>query len=56
MGPENTVNGSGLNAADQHSIELKQMWLSTGAQPNWIQYEFDRPTSCTSCGSGTPTR
>ena len=41
MGPENTVNGSGLNADDQHSTELKDMWLSTGAQPNWIQYEFD---------------
>jgi hypothetical protein len=41
MGPENTVNGSGLNAADEHSTEPKAMWLSTGAQPNWIQYEFD---------------
>jgi hypothetical protein len=43
MGPENTVNGSGLNADDQHSTEPKQMWLSAGAQPNWIQYEFDKP-------------
>ncbi len=42
MGPENTVNGSGLNKQDQHSTEPKEMWLSTGAQPNWIQYEFDR--------------
>ena len=42
MGPENTINGSGLNAADQHSVDLKQMWLSTGTQPNWIQYEFDK--------------
>ena len=57
MGPENTINGSGLDAADQHSIDLKQMWLSAGAQPNWIQYRVrSRPASCTSCGSGTPTR
>jgi hypothetical protein len=41
-GPENTINGSGLSADDQHSTDLKQMWLSTGAQPNWIQYEFDK--------------
>ncbi|UCD50049.1 MAG: discoidin domain-containing protein, partial [Phycisphaerales bacterium] len=42
-GPENTVNGSGLNASDQHSIEATDMWLSNaaGAQPTWIQYEFD---------------
>ena len=42
MGPENTINGSGLNAGDQHSTESTQMWMSTGAQPNWIQYEFDK--------------
>ena len=42
-GPENTVNGSGLNADDQHSLELSAMWLtSTGAEPVYIQYEFDR--------------
>jgi hypothetical protein len=41
-GPENTVNGSGLNSADQHSADLKDMWLSTGVQPNWIQYQFDK--------------
>ncbi len=42
-GPENTINGSGLNASDQHSINARDMWLSaTGAaQPAWIQYEFD---------------
>jgi hypothetical protein len=42
MGPENTVNGSGLDAADQHSTEPQTMWLSTGAQPSWIQFEFDK--------------
>jgi hypothetical protein len=42
MGPENTVNGSGLDADDQHSTEIKQMWMSTGVPPNWIQYQFDQ--------------
>ncbi len=42
-GPENMVNGSGLNASDQHSIGATDMWLvSPGAEPVWIQYEFDR--------------
>lgn len=41
MGPENTVNGSGLDAGDQHGTEGSTMWISTGkVQPNWIQYEF----------------
>ncbi len=41
MGPENTINGSGLSDADEHSTELKQMWMTTGtAKPDWIQYEF----------------
>ncbi len=42
MGPENTVNGSGLNANDQHSMVLADMWMSTGDKPAWIQYEFDQ--------------
>jgi regulation of enolase protein 1 (concanavalin A-like superfamily) len=42
MGPENTVNGSGLSANDQHSTEASQMWMSAGTQPNWIQYQFDQ--------------
>jgi hypothetical protein len=40
-GPEKTIDGSGLNAADQHSVNAKDMWLSKG-KPAWIQYEFDR--------------
>ena len=43
MGPQNTVNGSGLNANDEHSTELTQMWMSVGVLPNWIEYEFDAP-------------
>jgi len=42
MGPENTVNGSGLNAADEHSTNEMHMWLTSGVQPNWIQFEFEQ--------------
>ncbi len=44
MGPENTVNGSGLDADDLHSTGEMDMWLSSlvGPQPSWIQYEFDK--------------
>ncbi len=42
MGPENTVNGSGLDPSDAHSTDGKQMWLSMGVLSNWIQFEFDK--------------
>ncbi len=42
-----TIDGSGLNADDQHGIETKQMWMSTGAVPAWIQYTFDRECKLT---------
>jgi len=39
---EDTVNGSGLNESDQHSIEATDMWLGVaGADPLYLQYEFD---------------
>ena len=41
MGPENTINGSGLDESDLHGTDGTTMWLSTGAVPNWIQYQFD---------------
>jgi len=42
QGPENTVNGSGLNASDEHSTVSNEMWLGTsGAEPVYLQYEFD---------------
>jgi len=43
MSPERTINGVGLNADDQHSVNGTDMWLSAmgDAQP-WIQYEFDQ--------------
>jgi len=43
-GPENTVNGSGLDDSGLlHSNDGGSMWLSNilGQQPTWIQYEFD---------------
>lgn len=36
-----TVDRSGLNANDQHSDDMKQMWMSTGV-PAWIEYTFDK--------------
>ncbi|HON93351.1 MAG TPA: discoidin domain-containing protein [Sedimentisphaerales bacterium] len=39
--PQNTVNGSGLDASDQHSTDMAHMWVSSGVGPNWIRYEFD---------------
>ncbi len=42
-GPENTIDGSGLNAAGQHSAQDADMWAAApGAEPLYIQYEFDR--------------
>jgi regulation of enolase protein 1 (concanavalin A-like superfamily) len=41
MGPEKTIDSSGLTG-DLHGIDGTTMWLSAGAQPNWIQYEFDQ--------------
>ncbi len=41
MEASNTVDGSGLNQQDQHSIIPDEMWLASG-DAIWIQYEFDR--------------
>ncbi|MHC4495439.1 MAG: LamG domain-containing protein, partial [Planctomycetota bacterium] len=43
MGPENTINGSGLDDNDLHSNKERDVWLS-GIEPlgAWIQYEFDK--------------
>ena len=43
VGPENTINGSGLDANDFHSTQDTDMWLS-GSEPNgaWIEYELDK--------------
>jgi hypothetical protein len=46
MGPERTVDGSGLDPdTDGHSVTGTDMWLSNkkGEQPTWIQYAFARP-------------
>jgi len=43
MGPEKTVDGSGLDAADLHSNEPTAMWLSGMGDPTpSIQFEFDK--------------
>jgi hypothetical protein len=42
-GPENTINGSGLDVSDLHSSDTTQMWVTPkGAGAAWIQYAFDR--------------
>ena len=45
-GPENTINGSGLDASGflHGNDSVGNMWLSSGdaSQPAWIEYEFDR--------------
>ncbi|MFH1882713.1 MAG: discoidin domain-containing protein [Planctomycetota bacterium] len=45
-GPENTVNGSGLDSTGllHGNVSVDTMWLSSrdGDQSTWIQYEFDR--------------
>jgi hypothetical protein len=42
MGPEKTIDGSGLDKKGGHSTTGTDMWLSMGMQPNWIQYQFDQ--------------
>ena len=41
MEPSKTIDGSGLNDLDQHSVSGTDMWLAAGVEP-WIQYEFDQ--------------
>jgi len=42
MGPENTINGSGLDDNDLHSNKERDIWLSsTEPLGAWIEYEFD---------------
>jgi len=45
QGPEKTIDGSGLDENDLHSINSADMWLSSAGDPGsaWIQYEFDKP-------------
>ncbi len=42
-GPENTVNGSGLNQNDQHSVSTIYMWEGkpNPDEPTYIQFDFD---------------
>lgn len=45
QGPEQTINGSGLDENDLHSTDTTTMWRTAedDAGPIWIQYEFDKP-------------
>ena len=42
LGPEKTVDGSGIDELDQHSTMPTDMWLRTEGAVSWIQYEFTR--------------
>jgi hypothetical protein len=45
VGPENTVNGSGLDDSGLlHGKQSESMWLSSagGPQPTWIEFQFDK--------------
>jgi len=37
-----TIDGSGLDALDQHGTDLKTMWVTPGGLPAWIEYTFDK--------------
>ncbi|MEN6335280.1 MAG: LamG-like jellyroll fold domain-containing protein, partial [Phycisphaerales bacterium] len=41
MGPEKTVDGSGLNNLDQHDTDSTHSWLSGKGDSAWIQFTFD---------------
>jgi len=43
-GPENIVNGSGLNEFGEHSTRASEMWLGSpaGGEAPWLEFEFDR--------------
>ncbi|UCD50666.1 MAG: hypothetical protein JSW27_24475 [Phycisphaerales bacterium] len=41
--PEKMIDGSGLNEADQHSVDAADMWLGVpGADVPMIEFEFDQ--------------
>ncbi len=56
-GPENTINGSGLNADDQHSIKSTDMWLGSAPAPipSGCNMIWAASASCTRCSSGITT-
>jgi hypothetical protein len=42
MGPEKTIDGSGLDSLDEHGNSASSMWLSKkNTTPIWIKYDFD---------------
>jgi len=46
MSPAKTIDGSGLNASDEHSSRTEDTWLTImGDMDPWIQYAFDKTYS-----------
>jgi hypothetical protein len=43
-GPEKTIDGSGLDDQDRHSVEIGDMWMAmpAGDTPLQLEYEFDK--------------
>ena len=42
-GPENAIDGSGLNADDAHSITVADMWrTASGDEDPWVEFAFDK--------------
>ena len=43
-GPDNVINGSGVDANDLHSTGVEAMWRTSMADTEpWIEFAFDRP-------------
>jgi len=42
MGPDKTIDGSGLDADDLHGTIDTTMWRTSEGFPAWIEYQFDR--------------
>ncbi len=40
---ERTIDGSGLNEDDAHTVSQSAMWLSGVGPSAWLQYSFDKP-------------
>ena len=43
-GPEKTIDGSGLNDMDEHSVEASDMWLALPAPGEAVSIQYEFPT------------
>ena len=57
MGPEKTIDGSGLNPAGEHSVVETDMWLSSATARSRLGFSTSsiRSMPWPTCSSGTPT-